>query len=126
MSGVGCWQEGYLKRFYHNQPGWVNGTAEFHTLIRRHLLASPRVLELGPGPTNATSEFLRRTYLSVHGLDVDEEARRNKDLEQVYIYDGGGWPIPDGDYDAVVADFVLEHLPWPERTVAEAYRALRP
>jgi len=67
-----------------------------------------------------------RNFASLDGLDVDEEVKQNPDLRRVYIYDGGDWPIPDESYDAVVANYVLEHLEKPQVTIAEAFRVLRP
>ncbi len=120
------WQERYLDRFYRKRKNWVNGTQQFHDLIRKHLSHEKQVLELGPGPQNKTSAFLCSTFASLDGLDVDEEAKKNPHLRYVHIYGGGDWPIKDDSYDAVVADFVLEHLANPAKTVAEAFRVLRP
>jgi SAM-dependent methyltransferase len=122
-----AWQERYLDRFYRNRKSWVDGTTQFHALIRTHLSGDKHVLELGPGPKNPTSDFLSANYVSVDGLDVDEEARRNPALRQVFIQkNGDSWPIMDESYDAVVANYVLEHLPAPARTVAKVGRVLRP
>src|SRR5262249_1717027 len=121
------WQERYLERFYRQGKNWADGTTQFHELIRKHLPGDKHVLELGPGPKNRTSDFLRGNYASVDGLDVDEEARHNPALRHVHIYkQGDPWPIADNSYDAVVANFVLEHLPAPAGTASEAYRVLRP
>ncbi len=120
------WQERYLDRFYRKRKNWVNGTQQFHELVRKHLSQDKQVLELGPGPQNRTSAFLSSNFASVDGLDVDEEAKKNPHLRNVHIYDGGDWPIKDDSYDAVVADFVLEHLENPAKTVTEAFRVLRP
>jgi SAM-dependent methyltransferase len=120
------WRERYIKHYYHSRKNWIGGTTEFHQLIQKHVSKDKHVLELGPGPRNLTSEFLCRNFTSLDGLDVDEEVKQNPDLRRVYIYDGGAWPIPNESYDAVVADYVLEHLEKPQFTVAEAFRVLRP
>jgi SAM-dependent methyltransferase len=121
------WQEQYLDRFYRNRKGWVNGTAQFHELIRKYLPADKQVLELGPGTKSLTSGFLRSNYAVVDGVDVDETARQNPALRNLYICkEGSQWPIADESYDAVVSDFVLEHVASPMSTVSEAYRVLRP
>jgi SAM-dependent methyltransferase len=120
------WQEAYLEQFYYGRPNWVDGTAEFHGLIREHLPAGAETLELGAGPANPTTRFLAETYAAVDGLDVDQDAKTNPDVRSVFLYQGGRWPVADAGYDAVVANYVLEHLDRPADTLAEAYRALRP
>jgi SAM-dependent methyltransferase len=120
------WQERYLDRFYRKRKNWVNGTQQFHEMVRKRLPQDKQVLELGPGPQNKTSAFLCSNCASLDGLDVDEEARNNPHLRHAHIYDGGDWPIKDDSHDAVVADYVLEHLEAPAKTVAEAFRVLRP
>lgn len=121
------WQEEYLRRYYYSQPGWKDGTTEYWDLIRRSLASSCEVLELGCGPDNPTTRFLARTFRAVDGLDIDEAGcRRNPSLRRAYVYDGLAWPLGDASYDAVVCDYVLEHVEHPRRLAAELRRVLRP
>ena len=120
------WQDRYLERFYRGRRGWVNGTEKFHQFIAEHLRGADRVLELGPGPSGVTTRFLRSRFALVDGLDVDEAARANTSLCHFFHYQGGHWPLPDCSYDAVVSDYVLEHLSEPRETIGEACRVLRP
>lgn len=126
MTEDKSWREDYLDRFYHNRKGWIDGTTQFHELIRKHLTSDKHILELGPGPKNQTSASLRTNFASLDGLDVDEEAKQNPHLGRVYIYDGKQWPIDNAQYDAIVSDYVIEHVQFPKQTVAEAFRVLRP
>jgi 2-polyprenyl-3-methyl-5-hydroxy-6-metoxy-1,4-benzoquinol methylase len=121
------WQDRYLEQFYRNRKDWTDGTTQFHELIKKHLPAEKEILELGPGPQNRTSDFLARNYAWVDGLDVDADAQRNPALRQLYLCtDEKPWPVASARYDAVVANYVLEHLPSPTSTAAEAHRVLRP
>jgi SAM-dependent methyltransferase len=120
------WQKHYLDCFYRRRKNWINGTQQFHELIQKYLSKDKHILELGPGSRNQTSTFLCDNFASLDSLDIDKEARQNPALRFVHIYNGGGWPIADESYDAVVADYVLEHLEMPKTTVSEAFRVLRP
>ena len=119
------WQEEYMQRFYLSRPRWRGGTEEFWELIRSHVPPQSEVLELGCGPANPTSQFLSESFVCVDGLDVDDTCRRNRHLRCAYVYDGGCFPIQDAAYDAVVCNYVLEHVENPTQTVREVRRVLR-
>src|SRR5579885_3252888 len=119
------WQERYTDYFYRNQKNWIDGTRQFHEMIQKYLSKDKVVLELGPGIKNRTSSFLRGICAALDGLDVDENAKENPDLRHIYIYGGGDWPIADNSYDAVISDYVFEHIEKPEKITAEAFRVLR-
>jgi hypothetical protein len=50
--------EALFARYYYSRPEFVDGTTEFHRLCAKFIPVGERVLEIGPGPTNATSAFL--------------------------------------------------------------------
>ncbi len=87
---------------------------------------SAEVLELGPGPSNTVTGFLADQYRAVDGLDIDPRCERNTHLRNAHVYDGGMFPLPDGRYDAVVCNYVAEHVEHPRETIAEIRRVLRP
>ncbi|TNE47133.1 MAG: class I SAM-dependent methyltransferase [Deltaproteobacteria bacterium] len=127
MRRSASWQEKYLNQFYRDVPGWMDGTTEFWDLIQRHsLMSAEQVLELGCGPDNRTSEFLKAQFGSLDGLDVDPEAEENPHLDTFHLYNGKAWPLPSNSYDLIVTDYVLEHVEDPTLTMAEAYRVLKP
>ncbi|MBL8990846.1 MAG: class I SAM-dependent methyltransferase [Phycisphaerae bacterium] len=121
-----AWQSRLLRKYYVGRPGWENGTAYFHRYLLDQAPARGSVLELGPGPTNHTTRWLREHFERVDGLDVDPEVLRNRDLSKAFVYDGSRWPIDSDAYDAVVADFVFEHIADPRLALSEAHRCLRP
>jgi SAM-dependent methyltransferase len=86
-----------------------------------------RVLDLG-----CRSGALTRAYVDgnvVVGMDVDREALEHAaefGIEPLWGDASAPFPLEDESFDVVVVGELLEHLPLPERTVAEARRVLRP
>lgn len=120
------WQEKLLDKYYRSRPGWQDGTSEFFDFVKSHLPSSSEVLELGCGPSNDVSRFLAENFATLDGLDIDEDCRNNTALRNAYVYNDDDWPVENGSYDAVVANYVLEHVQKPESLLAELRRALRP
>jgi SAM-dependent methyltransferase len=104
--------------------------------LKRYEFAEPHcvgkhVLDAGCG-VGYGSAYLGDTARSVVGVDVSGEA-----IDYARARYGGGHvefavgdlqqlERPDAEFDAVVAFEVIEHLPHPERFVAEARRVLKP
>jgi len=66
---------------------------------------------------------------TVVGIDVDREAldqARSLGIETVWADATDALPFDEESFDVVVLGELLEHLPLPGRTVAEARRVLRP
>ena len=120
------WQELYIQRFYRSRPGWVDGTVQFHEMCIRYLDRTSRVLEVGAGPDNPTSEFLSRSAGSVIGLDVDNAVKENRFLNEAHVYEGKTFPFSDASFDAVVTDYALEHVEEPAVLLREIRRVLKP
>ena len=122
---VSTWQDRYLDRFYRSRPGWVDGTTEFHELCRSHVAKGSKILEIGSGPSNATSRFLA-TLGELHGADVSSEVRGNDALKSASGTEGSALPFPDATFDACVSNYVAEHVPDPVGQLREIFRVLRP
>lgn len=120
------WQELYVQLFYRTRPGWIDGTTQFHELCIRYITRKSRVLEIGAGPSNPTSEFLSRTAGSVIGLDVDPAVKNNLFLKEAHVYDGKTFPFPEASFHTVVTDYALEHVEDPAALLREIYRVLEP
>ena len=112
-------------RFYYSDPSFVDGTTQFHHLCRKHIPTASRILEIGPGPSNPTSEFLA-SIGSVVGVDVSDEIRDNNSLSASCVYDGRVLPFRNACFDACVSDYVLEHIQHPALHFQEVARVLKP
>lgn len=119
------WQQRALDRYYDRSRGFIDGTAEFHGLCASVIPRGSRILEIGAGPSNASSDYLA-TLGELTGLDVDPDVRGNRALRESFVFDGGAFPFEDGAFDACVSNYVLEHVPDPPRHLAEVRRVLRP
>jgi ubiquinone/menaquinone biosynthesis C-methylase UbiE len=63
------------------------------------------------------------------GVDIDPVVIDNPGLHEAHIltdHNDYRIPLPDGSVDAVIADWVLEHLPHPLESFAECRRVLKP
>ena len=118
------WQELYIQRFYRSRPGWVDGTAQFHKTCARYITRESRVLEVGAGPANPTSEFLSRAAGTLIGLDVDDAVKDNPFLREAHVYDGKEFPFPNASFHTVVTDYALEHVEDPTALFQEVHRVL--
>jgi 2-polyprenyl-3-methyl-5-hydroxy-6-metoxy-1,4-benzoquinol methylase len=87
------------------------------------------ILDVGCGEGVLTERWAQRLgEKPVVGLDLPDAkleaewaARRRENLE-FRTFDGGDLPFADGSFDLVAATEVLEHVPDPERTLAEMAR----
>jgi len=110
------------------RPGGLELTAELATACS--LSPGGRVLDLGCG-TGSTAAFLAREWQAdVVGLDCSAsrlaEARARK--EAVIWVEGQAEciPCPDGFFDAVFAECVVNALADPTQALGEIHRVLRP
>ena len=99
---AGHWSDRWLDTWYRRQPGWVNGTVEFHALCARSVSSGNDILEVGPGPSNDTSKFLA-SLGPTHGLDPDPKARENRFLTSFHELTGASYPFPDEMFSVAVS-----------------------
>jgi SAM-dependent methyltransferase len=88
-----------------------------------------RVLDLGTGPGLVAAEASRRGA-KVSAVDADpqmaETAARNAPAAEVRVAVLPDLPYEDETFDAVVGNFVINHVGEPETTLKELRRLLRP
>ena len=119
------WQEKVLSKYYRNRPDWVDGTTQFHQLIRELVKPGSNILEIGAGPTNKTTSFLA-TLGNVTGLDIDPDVTGNEHCKETAVYDGIHIPRETNSFDVVVSNYVSEHVEHPVELCREIHRVLRP
>lgn len=101
------------------------------TLDRLFTQAAPRsILDIGCGEGVLTEQWAERLGDGrVLGVDLEDpklqsewRERRRENLEFQVLDVAAGLPFADGEFELVTATEVLEHVPTPERVVAEMAR----
>jgi SAM-dependent methyltransferase len=96
-------------------------------MLEQALVAGARVLEAGCGRTTRLAAF-RNRIAELVGVDLDAEGgSENAALDRFVVADlCDRLPFDDQTFDLVYANFVVEHLPFPEVAFREWRRVLRP
>ncbi len=97
-------------------------------LFKEWMGKNKKVLDMGCRDGILTRHFIEHN--EVTGLDIDKQAleacRENLNIETKWADFSLQIPIPASSFDVVVAGEVIEHLPYPEITIAEISRILKP
>lgn len=112
-------------RYYNSRSDFVDGTTEFHRTLSKQIVAGSKVLEIGAGCANRTTQHLAK-FASIVGTDVSSEIQGNTALAESHVFDGVRLPFPASRFDACVSDWVIEHVEKPESHFAEVARVLKP
>jgi SAM-dependent methyltransferase len=105
--------------------GGFNPSFQRHVAAYRlcaDLLPDGRVLDLGCGVGHSFPELGPRETV---GVDSDPEALVGQERE-TRAADMRELPFADASFDAVICSQAIEHVPDPERVLAEVVRVLRP
>jgi len=119
-------------RFSTNPYGWFNWL--FDALAK--LPANAKILELGSGPaylwTNCSNRIPAGWDITLSDLSsgmVDAAWRNLVVTGRAYNFkeiDAQSIPFEDGTFDAVIANFMLYHVPDRPKAIAEIKRVLKP
>ena len=97
-------------------------------LFKKWMGTNKKVLDMGCRDGILTRHFIEQN--EVTGLDIDKSAleacKENLNIETLWADFSLQIPIPPSSFDVVVAGEVIEHLPYPEITIAEVSRILKP
>ncbi len=119
-------QEHFRREYARRKPGWQHSLFVFRKLVDRHTAPGARILDIGCGH----ADFLQPIYAKtphVTGCDPDAGALRlNTTIANRAAGLADDLPFADGQFDAAVLVFVLEHLERPDRAFREIHRVLTP
>lgn len=96
----------------------------FRERILESLTPQSVVLDVGAGAGIVEQMNLRETAGRVCGIDLDPRVTANPMLDEGKLGNAEEIPYPDGTFDLVFADNVLEHLENPLKVFREVYRVL--
>lgn len=122
MSAWVEWIDRHLYPDYtRNWDDWL-----FRKRILEHLQPEATVLDLGAGAGIVEAMDFKGRAARVCGVDLDPRVVSNPLLDEGKLADASAIPYPDGAFNLVFADNVMEHLERPEAVFAELYRVLCP
>ncbi len=98
----------------------------FRERILQRLGPESVVLDLGAGAGIVAAMDFRGQAAQVCGIDPDPRVTENPFLDDGRVGVGEAIPYPDGHFDLVFADNVLEHLERPAEVFREVARVLKP
>jgi SAM-dependent methyltransferase len=101
-------------------PAWQRHAAAY--VLSEPILGPGRVLDLGCGVGHS---FHRLAPRETVGVDIDPAALAGQQRETV-VADMRELPFADKSFASAIASHAVEHVPDPERVVAEAARVLEP
>jgi SAM-dependent methyltransferase len=120
------WQS--VAEHYHEWLGPVSTQAISPLLDAVAAQRGTRLLDVATGP-GFVAALATQQGADVVGVDFSAamvaEATRRVPGVQFHEADAEALPFPDASFDAVVANFGLNHVGQPERALAEAHRVLR-
>jgi len=115
-----------FNRFYSDQTR--DGAVAFYGWVRRETTPQTVLLNLGAGPPadRGSMRIFHGKVARVVDAEIDPEVLGTSDSDEVRaISSDHTVPFEDNTFDAVLCDWVLEHLSSPDDFLAEVYRVLK-
>lgn len=98
----------------------------FRDAILAELDPRAELLDIGAGAGIVEAMDFRGLARRICGIDLDPRVEANPLLDEAKRASAESIPYPDGSFDVVVCDNVLEHLERPQQVFGEVARVLRP
>jgi SAM-dependent methyltransferase len=120
-------QNEFRERYRRANPSWRPATEVYADLVRAHLQADTRMLDLGCG-RGGLVEQLGHPLELIAGVDADQPSLREHRLEMLprAAAVASALPFRAACFDLSFSSWLLEHLASPARTLREVRRVLRP
>jgi SAM-dependent methyltransferase len=115
-----------FNRFYSDQTR--DGAVAFNGWVRKETTPQTVLLNLGAGPPadRGSMRIFHGRVARVVAAEIDPEVLVTSDLDEARaISSDHTLPFEDNIFDAVLCDWVLEHLSSPDEFLAEVYRVLK-
>jgi SAM-dependent methyltransferase len=115
-----------FNRFYSDQTR--DGAMAFCGWVRKETTPQTVLLNLGAGPPadRGSMRIFHGRVARVIGAETDPEVLDTSDLDEARaISSDHTLPFEDNTFDAVLCDWVLEHLSSPDEFLREVYRVLK-
>ena len=97
-------------------------------LFKKWVGKNKKVLDIGCRDGILTRHFIEQN--EVTGMDIDqlalEACKKNLNIETIWADFSLQIPLPTSSFNVVIAGEVIEHLPYPEITISEVSRILKP
>ena len=103
----------------------VDGTTEFYQMVLERLRPEDRVLDLGCGFGRKETD-VRSSARMVVGCDIGDDLKENRFVSEKALGSAYQLPFQTASFDAVLMDYVLEHIESPATCAAEIFRVLKP
>lgn len=109
-------------------PGYLANWDDklFRDRIKARISLGSVVLDVGAGAGIVTDMHFKGQVARICGIDLDPRVTENPMLDEGKLADAAAIPYPDGTFDVIFADNVMEHLQDPTAVFAELRRVLKP
>jgi SAM-dependent methyltransferase len=122
---MGQWTKWLDRTFYPGvSDNWDDSA--LREIVLRRINRSTHLLDLGAGAGIVSQMNFKNLVAQACGVDPDPRVLENPYLHEAKVGSGDSIPYPDGEFDVVVADNVLEHLERPVEVFREINRVLKP